>query len=98
MALVMLMHWPEVSKQQYEQVRKEINWEAKVPKGAKFHAAWFADDGLHVMDLWQSQADWDAFFAGQLGPAVKNAKIQGQPNVQYGKTHSIFAPNVKTGD
>ena len=36
MATVMSMHWPEITKQQYEQVRGDVNWETNVPDGAKF--------------------------------------------------------------
>jgi hypothetical protein len=36
MATVMLMHWPEVTKEQYEQVRNDVRWETDIPAGAKF--------------------------------------------------------------
>jgi len=49
MATVMLMHWPEVSLDQYEQARKEVNWEGDTPKGAKFDVMdgkrWFSRVG-----------------------------------------------------
>lgn len=45
MSTVMIMHWPEASRKQYEQARKEINWESNIPQGAKFHVAWSAGDG-----------------------------------------------------
>ena len=38
MATVMLMHWPEVTKEQYEQARSEVKWETDTPKGAKYHS------------------------------------------------------------
>jgi hypothetical protein len=34
-ATAMLMHWPEVSKEQYEQARKEVNFEGETPQGVK---------------------------------------------------------------
>ena len=37
MPTVMLMHWPEVSREQYERARREVDWEGDVPRGAKFH-------------------------------------------------------------
>ena len=64
MATVMSMHWPEITKQQYEQVRGDVKWESNVPDGAKFHVAWFASDGLHVLDLWDSKADFERFCKG----------------------------------
>src|ERR1043166_4182707 len=62
MATVMLMHWPEVTKEQYEQARKEVRWETDLPAGAKFHTAWFGDDGLHVFDLWAGAKFHTAWF------------------------------------
>jgi hypothetical protein len=37
MATIMKMHWPEVTKEQYEKVREIVNWEGDIPQGAKFH-------------------------------------------------------------
>jgi hypothetical protein len=94
MAIVMLMHWPEVSLEQYERARKEINWEGDVPKGAKFHTTWMGNDGFHVLDLWESQEDFDRFTQERLMPGVQKIGIQGKPKVDFYQAHSVFAPNV----
>ena len=92
MATVMLMHWPEVTKEQYEQARAMVNWEGDAPKGGKYHVSWF-DGGLHVLDVWESQADFERFAQERLGPAVQKIGIQSQPNVSFGDVHAIYAPN-----
>jgi len=94
MATVMLMHWPEVTKEQYEQARKEVRWETDLPAGAKFHTAWFTDDGLHVFDLWDSPQQFQNFVETRLGPATQRIGIKGQPKVDLSEAHAIFAPNV----
>lgn len=94
MATVMMMHWPEVTKEQYEQARNEVRWESDTPKGAKFHTAWFADDGLHVFDLWDSPQDFQNFVNARLNPATQRIGIKGQPKVDLSEAHAIFAPNV----
>ena len=94
MATVMQMHWPEVTKEQYEQARREINWEGNVPQGAKFHVAWFGDDGFHVLDLWESTADFDRFARERMVPGTQKIGIKGQPKVEFVPAHAIFAPNV----
>ena len=94
MATVMLMHWPEVTKEQYEQARREINWEGNVPQGAKFHVAWFGDDGFHVLDLWESTGDFDRFARERMVPGTQKIGIQGQPKVEFVPAHAVFAPNV----
>src|SRR5258708_20610905 len=94
MATIMLMHWPEVSEAQYQEARKIVNWEGDVPKGAKFHTAWFAADGFHVLDLWDSRDEFETFVRERLGPGVAQVGIQGQPNVQFENATAVFAPNV----
>ena len=94
MATVMLMHWPEVTREQYEQARSAVRWETDVPKGAKFHVAWFGDDGFRVLDLWDSRGDFEDFAQNRLMPAVAQIGIQGQPQVWFAEAAAIFAPNV----
>lgn len=94
MATVMLMHWPEVSREQYEQARREIDWEGDTPQGAKFHVAWFGADGFHVLDLWESAEDFQRFTEQRLMPGVQKIGIQGQPRVEFAEAHAVFAPNV----
>jgi len=94
MAKVMLMHWPEVSLEQYEKARKEINWEGNTPKGAKFHVAWMGKDGFHVLDLWESSEEFERFVQDRLMPGVQKLGIQGQPKVELEDAYAIFAPNV----
>jgi hypothetical protein len=94
MATVMLMHWPQVTKEKYESVRNDVKWETDVPAGAKFHVAWFGDDGLHVLDLWDSPQAFQTFAETRLNAATQRAGIEGQPNVQLIEAHAIFAPNV----
>ncbi|MGA8809627.1 MAG: hypothetical protein WB973_17285 [Thermoanaerobaculia bacterium] len=94
MATVMLMHWPEVTKEQYEQVRKSVNWEGDTPDGAKFHTAWLGNDGFHVLDLWDSKEKFDTFVQNRLAAGVAAAGISSQPKVEFADTLSVFAPNV----
>jgi hypothetical protein len=70
-----------------------VKWESDPPKGAKFHTAWFAADGFHVLDLWDSRADFEAFVHDRLTPGVQQIGIQGQPKVQFETSARVLAPN-----
>lgn len=94
MAVVMSMHWPQVSLDQYERVRNDVKWETKVPSGAMFHIAWLADDGFRVIDLWESVEDFQQFNDSRLTPAIARHGLQGQPTVALAPAHAIFAPKV----
>jgi len=54
MAVVMNLEWDGVTREQYEAVRKSVDWEGKPPKNALLHVASFSDKGLRVTDLRQS--------------------------------------------
>jgi hypothetical protein len=94
MATVMLMHWPEISREQYERARKEVNWEGDAPQGSKFHVSWMGNDGFHVLDLWESKELFEKFVNDRLMPGVQKIGIQGQPKVEFADAISVFAPNV----
>jgi hypothetical protein len=93
MPIVMQMSWPEITKQQYETLRKDVNWEGKHPRGAKFHVAFFGKDGFHVCDVWESAQDFNIFVETRLTPGVQKIGIKSQPKVEISETHAIFAPN-----
>lgn len=94
MPTVMSMHWPEVTSEQYNQARKEVDWEGNRPHGAKFHVAWVATDGLRVLDLWNSQKDFEQFVQTRLMPVLEKIGVQGQPRVEFAEAESVFAPDV----
>jgi hypothetical protein len=93
MSIVMQMHWPEVSRDQYEQARKIVGWEVNTPKGAKYHVAFFAKDGFHVLDVWESAQDFNNFLETRLMPGIQRIGIKGQPNVEICEVQATFAPN-----
>lgn len=93
MATIMMMHWPEVTKEQYEKVREIVNWEGDIPAGAKFHVAWMGSDGFHVLDLWESRADFESFAQNRLPAGVAAVGVAGQPKVEFAESLSVFAPN-----
>jgi hypothetical protein len=94
MATVMLMHWREATADQYDQVRAKIRWDQDVPDGAKLHVCGFADDGMHILDVWDSEQAFNAFFEQRIGPAVAEVGIEGQPDVKFFPTHGIFVPGL----
>ena len=48
MAILAIVTGDGFTKQMYEQLRKEVDWEHKHPAGVIFHAASFDNSGNHV--------------------------------------------------
>jgi hypothetical protein len=92
MATVMQMAWREATPDQYDQAREKVGWDRDVPNGAKLHVSGFADDGLHVTDVWESEQAFNTFFEQRLQPAIAEIGIEGQPDVKFFPLHGVFAP------
>ncbi|HXE46807.1 MAG TPA: hypothetical protein VN663_00460 [Ramlibacter sp.] len=92
MPVMMMMQWNGVTREQYDAVRKIVNFEGNAPKGGLFHVAAFTDDGLHVTDVWERAEDFQAFVEQRLMPGVQQAGIKGEPKVQILPAHNVFTP------
>lgn len=76
MAILMIVVSPQIKKEHYESLRKEVDWEHRQPDGMVFHAASFdAAGGIRVADVWESQETMDAFFNTRLIPAMRKLNI-----------------------
>jgi hypothetical protein len=92
MATVMLMHWREATPDQYDQVRQHVRWDTDLPDGIKMHVCGFADDGMHILDVWESEGSFNTFMEQRIMPAVQDIGMEGQPDVQFYPVHGVFVP------
>lgn len=73
-----------LGKVQYDAVMKEMGLNkknAKWPKGIESHVATAAADGLVVVDIWKSEADFKKFSEKTLGPAFGKLGIASEPKI-----------------
>ena len=54
------------------------------------HAAGPTGDGFTVIEWWQSEADWDKFFAERLMPAFEKVGDIPQPQVTRFEVHASY--------
>jgi hypothetical protein len=94
MAVVMRMEWPEVTADQYEAARKVVHWEDEVPPGAIFHVAFFDEGGFKVVDVWETEEDFQAFSESRLMPGIEPLGIEGEPKVTFAPAQAIFNPQA----
>jgi len=95
MRVLMQMKWPSATVEQYESLRKNVNWEGDIPPGAVCHFSGFSTDALYVSDVWESEADMNAFLQHRLMPEVKKMGIPGQPEIIVIPLHALFTPGLK---
>ncbi len=65
-----------ITKEIYENARKEVNWEGNPPPGVIFHAASFDSSGnnICVAGVWESEDRWNNFLNTRLKPFMQKAK------------------------
>jgi hypothetical protein len=90
MAIVMKLRWEGVTPDQYDKACEIAGWETDVPDGAVFHVAWFGDDGINVLDVWDGPEQFQDFLATRLGAATQAAGMAGEPTVEISPAHRIF--------
>jgi hypothetical protein len=91
----MMMEWPGVSQQQYDNVMSQLHLDATPPAGAIFHVAGFHGGVLRVLDIWESQQAFERFQQDRLTPVVQKVGLPGTPKVQFFAVHNIFAPDLE---
>jgi quinol monooxygenase YgiN len=91
MAILAIVVGKDIKKEQYEMLRKEVDWEHRQSEGMIFHSAGFDPSGsIHVADVWASQEAMDKFFESRLLPAMKKLKIS-PPNKEIYPLHAANA-------
>ncbi len=96
MPIVMIMKWKGITPEQYDKVRKTVDWEGKIPKGALFHVAAFDREGARVTDIWESSEDFDNFVKSRLMPGIRQLGVKDEPQVEIYPTHAIFTPGYRS--
>lgn len=92
MAVMMSLTWPGFSQAQYDALRNIVHWEGDPPPGALYHVAAFEGDTIHVVDVWDSADQFNAFVGARLMPAVQAQGITTQPDVTIRPAHAVWAP------
>jgi len=92
MRTVIQMSWPNVTKEEYDGLRSEVNWEGNTPEGAVLHTAGFDETGINVVDVWESIEQFNDFIGSRLMPAVQAAGIPGEPQMKIYPLHALFTP------
>ena len=60
------------------------------PPGALFHWAAKTDDGMHIVDVWESRDVFDRFAQERIGPYSREAGIEEQPEMRYYDVHNYI--------
>ena len=76
MAVTMTLEFPGTTDQ-YDEVNKKLDVENNPPDGLIIHTCAAIGDNLRIVDVWESQGDYEKFSEGRLGAAV--TEVMGPP-------------------
>jgi hypothetical protein len=88
----MSLRWKGVTPEQYDAVRKIIDWDNHPIDGDLFHIAAFKDGELRVVDLWESPETFERFGEERLKPALAEAGLDGEPEIELYPAHNVYSP------
>jgi len=74
--IAVYIHPESLTKAQYDEVAAKVQAAGTPPAALKHHSCFGEDGQLMIFDVWESQADWDAF-ARELLPMFQAAGVNG---------------------
>lgn len=63
------------TKQNYDDIKDAIGWETDPPDGALLHFAGFDKQGACSVELWESEAQFEAYRRDRYDPACEQAGL-----------------------
>ena len=94
--IVEFVEWKGFTKEVYEELRKQVNWERDVPKGMVSHLATFDEKGMRIADVWESEEEFNNFVQNRIIPAAEKL-IETKPKIEIFPLHALFVPVKESG-
>ena len=90
MAVAIEMSFPGATLDQYDQILEKMGLTpgGSVPPGAIFHWVAKTDDGVHVVDVWESKEILERFAEDQIGPFSREVGIEDEPEMRFYDIHN----------
>ena len=79
MAVMALFRSGRVDRAQYDAIMRELDLDDSPASGGITHVCAFGDDGVYVVDVWESRAEFDAFVKDRLAPVFARLKVEVEP-------------------
>jgi hypothetical protein len=92
MAVAIEMNFRGATLDQYDQVIKKMGLTpgGPLPEGAISHWVAQTDDGIRVVDVWETQEQFDRFSREQIQPFTQEVGFAGPPEVRTYQVHNLL--------
>ena len=71
MAIGMIMEFDGWRPENYDAVAERINWPSNWPDGLSFHVAGASDQGMRLVEVWESREQYDRWMEETIQPAIQ---------------------------
>jgi hypothetical protein len=90
MAVAVDMTFRGMTLDQYDQViqRMGLRQGGPMPEGGISHWVAKSDDGLRVVDVWESKEAFERFAQEQIGPFTREVGFEGEPEMTFHDVHN----------
>ena len=76
MAIIAIFRGDGFTKEMYDKLREEVNWENQKIDGWISHAVGFDESGeLHMVNIWESKGKMSEAFSNRLFPVMQKLGI-----------------------
>ena len=89
MAIAMLIEFSGGTAEDYDRVLQRLDLGGKMAPGGIFHVVGPTDDGLRVVDVWDSQEAFDRFFEDKLRKALEAEGLP-EPKISVWPVHNMI--------
>ena len=92
MAVAIEMNFRGATLEQYDQVIEMMGLTPRGPGAPRglFHWVAQTDDGIRVVDVWETKEDYERFAQEQIGPYTQEAGVPGPPEIKYTEVHNYL--------
>ena len=92
MAIAVQLDFPGGTLEQYDQVIEKMGFEKEGTggNGGLFHWVRKTDDGIRVIDVWESREAFDSFAGSQIGPLTQDAGMPNPPRIQFFEVYNYL--------
>ena len=92
MAVAVELNFPGATLEQYDQVIQKMGLSqgGETPSGAISHWVAKTDDGIRVVDVWESREAFERFAQEKIGPYTREVGIEGEPEVRFSDVHNYL--------
>ena len=92
MAVAIEMNFNGASLDQYDQVIQKMGLKqgGPMPPGAISHFVTRTDNGIKVVDVWETKEQFEKFANEQIGPYSREAGITEEPEMRFSDVHNYL--------